>query len=772
MQRSLSLLVRPAALLAVLALLACSRQLDVPDEQKPKITGVAPLAGFTGEYVSLSGSGLGTLSTTIVRMNGVQAAVVTAESTSVTFSVPKGLSTAEPIEIELATPLGKYQAEQTFTYLGLGHPDALTLRATVSVAPNYYAFANRENLQMGMEQNYGLLIPTFSLTGSAVTAPVRISVLVTDVWGTKDAPWVYQPQFTGDPAELHQIDLTATPPREVCNAPHGFVFPVADDEDQTFLAAGSGGGTRAAVPTGGSKLLAVDLTQCPPLTTSIDLGAGRIQGLAFSGETTLVGWTVTRPFRVELSATSTPAVFLGQPFSDPFDTPRMEFNTDLPHPHPQELRLAYIRGDDDVGFMEWPAGAGPPTIVPADPLGSYLSTYTRPMDLAWAGTSYERLQILDNHGLVVSFDHAANAARGSQQLDDDTQQLLQIRSGLAFGDTVAASKSATVLLSPDAVLLRKNTGRAHIQSPSALGLGPDLAGNFPALIVANDLDVARLVTDPFALLQPEGPVVALLGVRGTVRPVGWTSDTLYGFEGQVTTPLFTVASGRAIRGAARTDTGTAVAALTVDDQDTSRLELFQAGGAHLELPLSAGAADRSKVLFRGDELYLAASGADPHVDFSLTAFTPGTLTPARTADVSGSALDENVLLGLWDSPRFDSVFCVIGVLDASGRQLVYANGSMWDATGQLDGVRIDDPLTNVLTLSRDGTELLSASPHYLGVPPGVDAAPLGVTDSGELGIGDVRHQDLPALVGDAVPSASGDRYYVSLPDLDSVGLLQ
>ena len=100
-----------------------------------------------------------------------------------------------------------------------------------------------------------------------------------------------------------------------------------------------------------------------PKLTTIDVGGqAAVWQLAFGSETTLLGFTRARPFRVELG--TTPVTYLGTLYSasddrqDPTGTLRTASAL-----QPGKLRLAYVRGDGDIGFLSWPDTAGPSTPI-------------------------------------------------------------------------------------------------------------------------------------------------------------------------------------------------------------------------------------------------------------------------------------------------------------------------------------------------------------------------------------------------------------------------
>ena len=704
-------------------LAACGRDLGVPAQQQPpQIADVQPRSGFAGDLVGLAGTNLNAPGLQIffdVQPATIATPAAQRDGKSLAVFVPAGVLGAG---VSAVSPNGT-GAFSGFTYLGIGHPQTLALRAQVPTGPRLSSVAPLSGGQgfAAVDTRYGSVLGI--TTGGAPLgrpAPAGKPALV---FGSGTAAWVLD---AAGPALRH------------------FELSTGAELISDRLALPAAPAAAAASPSGAQFAYATAtqvLVRPLPAGAASAFAVSGAAALRFVSETVVVGLTATAPFRIDLAGGASVGGAL----------PANARPAALAATAVRGNLLAYATQAGGVAFLDFSAAGAPA------PSGAVFTPPVSPALLAWPGANLlvgDRLR-----ATVVSLD--ANGAAVASQALPGLSSLSAIADGPFAGLAVAAAGSSSVLLLADGTLLRADAVASGLGS---FGVDP-ACGH----VLASSSFGPLLLIPPILDLFPLSVGTRLDGVEsGRGGVVVWIGQDLFAYDPGPNCNVFAAS----LRKIATSPEPILSAALSEDHRwvaatDGRVLELLPrsdatAPGSAQRLDFGAALPRLPLSWARGN---LLAAAAAPGGGWAVTAFAPGTLTPTSTLPLSGppSALNYSSSLDLW--------LLLAQVKDASGN-LIAVDSTAWrPGTGSFGTTRVPAVLTAPAATSADGRLLVGISADPAGTNPGLDtfllqfAADKVVETAGP-------HVTLPAAPLRILPSPDGARLYVSLPGGDALAVIE
>ena len=708
-------------LCAVLA--ACGRDLGVPPQQQPpQITDLQPRAGFAGDLVVLTGTSLNAPGLQIffdVQPATIVTPAAQRDGRSLAVFVPASVLGAS---VSAVSPNGT-GVFGGFSYLGIGHPQTLALRAQLPVGPQLASVLPLAGGQgfAAIDSRYGSVLGLS--TAGAPLGPPAAAGKPALVFGSGTTAWVLDAAL---PA-LRHFDL----PTGAEIAPDRVLLSAAP-----ALAAASPSGAQFAWATA-TQILVRPL----PGGVAVPFAVSAAVALRFVSETALVGLTATAPFRIDLPS----GLSIGSAL--PANArPAAGAATAV-----RGASLAYATQEGNIAFLDFTAAGAP------SPSGAVWTPPVAPSLLAWPGAN---LLVGDRkRATVVSLD-ATGKTVVSQALVG-LSSLSAIADGPFVGLAVAAAGSNSVLLLADGTVLRADA--------VASGLGPFGVDPTCGHLLAATSFGPLLLIPPILDFLPLSVGIRLDGVEsGPGGVVAWIGQDLYAYDPGASCSTF----APTLRKVATSPEHILFAALSENHRwvaatDGRVLELLPrsdltAPGSPQRLDFGAPVARLPLAYARGSLLAASAAAGGGYV---VTAFAPGTLTPTSTLALAGppSALNYSSSLDLW--------LVLAQIKDAAGN-LVAVESTAWrPGSGALGTSRIPAVLTAPSATSADGRLLVGISADPLGTNPGLDTFLLQLAvDRVVVTAG--PHVTLPAAPLRILPSPDGARLYVSMPAGDAIAIVE
>jgi len=753
--------VRKKIIIFFLLAAACSRDLQLaPAREPPVVSDVQPHDAFAGEILAVLGKSLGSPLTSSVRVGGKQAVVLPdALDGGLKVLMPEDLPLQSPLEIRVATAEGEgvLAADAGVTYDGLGHPKGLSLRATVPLSAQISALSISSNHAFARDDQHDLLFELDPQIGASVVNPVAIGEGGGPVFGNDTSQWAYADGLPGTPPSLLHLDYSQGNPVRGCKIS---LTELSTESSSTIHGGGTSDGAFFAAPTGEGAVLVADLSSCPPSTTvvpvtdaSVVFAAVAVQG----GE--VIGFTSDRFFRIlpdHATVVFGPAL--------PSDAVPLQYVQ--PVVSPTARKLAYARGDSDIGFVAWDAAGSAPQVLADEAL-----TYEPNVALGW-GAAGDQLYVIAQSGRVLIYTLApgtAVTASAAVALPSPTAVV-----GIPTGEALVAVQGGTVLLSPDGVLLRNRSIRSSMPLQNIAITNPDRP-IVPTLFGLVELNENLLGSVTFRKNDGSGYPLRMDGVQaGPGGAAGWISNVLYLHDDvndewpeSVTLPADRVVQDASLQAEKKW----VVAFSAIPTGALLDLAPLPSGALQtLALPADAD----GRVIFAGDAVWSAMATEGT---FALQRYQPGSLVPDGAASPLPlpSSFSLGVVSGMWWSHALSAVLVVVGLPAVAGN-LVNGNNDAWlfamRTTGEQSSLHLPPTLINPIGLSADGRMLLGGTRNTLaGQPASVDAVLVSWGPDG-LAITDAGHSDLPADPWKAEPVSTGDRYFVTFPTADSMGMLQ
>lgn len=754
-------------LLSLLLLLAaCSRDLAVPPARlAPQLASSAPASAFAGARLVLTGLNLGTLATARVSVGGRPANLLAAGDGTLTVEVPSEVVRGVPVDISVATAQGNSALHKAFTYLGLGHPNTLSLRANLSLLADMRSVWVAGSRAFVLDLNHNELLALDAHDGTSQASPIYVPFSSLFAFGTATAPWVYSLGAVGSPPAVHHYDFSASRPVETCRpgatpSEGGVTLPVSATSPLPGNGSGSADGTLLAVPTGEGSVLLAHLA-CPPVVETVPVLAG---GFVLSATVVqgndVIAFTHGQVFRIPAGAS--PAAIGGTMVSD---NNASIYELVRPAASPVSKTLAYARTDGNLGFVTWSGAGGAPVLDPAQ----IFQLFATPAAITYSDDG-KSLFVASDDGVVTCWDVASAQVKGAARLGN-----VSALAALPGGGAMAASGGGTAVLSASGVLVHTHQVGTHLD---AQGVAVDRAGFVlvPTFFGPTPVSPGAFQPSPITGSVP----LPLDGVTsGEGGSVAWVANFLFlpSEDGSSYSDGGTLPDGHQIESASLSADGNFAAALSLTSTGAVVTLLPRKGGAG-PAPLQLVNAVDGRVFFEQDTLYVAAIDASKST--TLQKFQPGTLTPAGLAvvlDTPAQAATGDVVQGIWASPGLGGVVVALGSLvtpNGPGNGFASSTLTLLRDDGTTLSLALPDGFADPLALSADGLMLLSASGGglFTGVAPGVDAGLLAIDEAGDLTLTPAGHQSLAAPAGSAVSAPEGSRFYVTFPSIDSVGFLQ
>jgi hypothetical protein len=793
---------RALAFLAGAALIAptgCQRDLDMPSQSPPTVTRLEPTTGWAGGVLTVYGQDLGNVATTKAAMLGVPAEVlsVSSQGDTLTLLVPDDLPAGTSTQPVIMTTAGSSTAQGTvtFTSLGLGHPRDIALRDTIPLGPSVIAASVLGGRAFVMDGVHNVVRVTDAAAGEM--GPGFHSLRSGDVpalaFGTADQPFIYSAGDEGEAPSLSAWSYhSPTSVDDACpELSASSSLPIDPSDLSKGNALSSPSGKVLAVPEGDDRVLLATAT-CPPAFSEVAFRA------ALGAPTgTFVEWAMP------ISDTSVVAlvVYGADMSSDPQHFVRVDlgagppqlraggtlepgaryqdwlhgassFKSSLPALRPSADGFAYPRADGHVGLVALPAGAAPTAT------GTYTSL-DNPDYLAWSPDG-ANLAVGSGAGMVVVLDAASGDPVGSATLPG-LQALASLSSVTLPQGFLAATQGTAVVLSQTGHIWRQQSFRTDLVTAVTDGTRQPVSGlvdlEVPittadgssawseTLVVASQHDGIYASTFPVRTLTVSWPPFVVDGLAsGTTSDVGFAWEKSDGWVcpmepwgPQRSAQLETQPNGLHVVTVAA-DTGSSnVAAVAHDIESNQFLELL--GSAHAPLPLPSGPV---AMAWRHGALFVGSTPPDGHTRLErYAASSNGTLVLQTSTPLGNEGLS---ILGVWSDDGLSGVLAAVWLPTSSVHYghftLLRDDGSQLDADA-------DDPLVLPLALSADGLQMLFTHPAYLGGVPSVDTGLFAIVD-GQLTLEVDGHAVLAAQPAAAVGSATGEAYWVTLPDTEQL----
>lgn len=709
-------------LLVLSAMLACSRELTLPPlAQPPRVDSVAPAAGFAGDFVTLTGANLKDPAIQVffdVRTAAIVTPPEKRDGRTLVVQVPQDVLSTD---VSVTTPQGTAKSAEPFTYLGLGHPRTVALRANVDLTPTYggvFPLTGGEKSAI-VDERFGTV---FTREASGFTDdPLKVGNHPLLAFGPTAAAWVasYENSPNGLVATLQQIDFSGSTP--VAGA--RVTATLASDPDTTD---GAPGGGFYAAPNGAS----VRVWTLPAGTfQDIDLPGttDSVKAVRFADDSTIVGITGNEPFIVTLGG----GVQVGAPFPDdaaPDFYPIVAIGPGV---------FAYT-SDPQVRWVTWSAGGAPALSASA------CSTQLPGVGTLAVAGGGSTVLVGDVENEVVGACDVASGKLISAQPMPGLRRLAAVSEGDEAGFALAATSGSVALLFPDGRLLRTEDVSMQVGSMAVDPACGDVlvATSFGPLRIAREtLQVSAIdVSLHLSLSAGEGGLAA------------WSGHDLYAYV-----PAAGCASNGAFQHVATAASFIDTAALSGDGKwaatsDGETLELLPREDSGLnQPPLSHdyGSRDRVQLSYAGDQL----TTAHPlPAGYAITTYAPGTLDEIGSMPVP-ERIDHLKRLRFAQAWMVDS-----SKLDAAGFNIVATEVLVWAAgQGVLTTAEVPASVTIPSGVSADGFMLAGFSNGS-----GMDTLLLQISQD-RLIQESGPHVDLATPpTSDALPSPDGGRFYVSL----------
>jgi hypothetical protein len=718
--------------LLVLVAAACGRDLSVPQQPvPPHIDSISPAQGFAGDTITLTGSGLNDPAISVffdVRAAAIVTPPTQRDSKTLQVSVPQDVLGTE---VSVSTTQGTGKAAQPFTYLGLGHPRSVALRALVSLRPDVLlAFPLKGGVTALLDWRYGMVLQ--QQPDGSVSLPSRIGVKPFFAFGPASAAWVLDAPDNGPlslvPVSLNDVQPTVGPG----------VLPVTGSAPG---ADASPSAARFAIPSGNSVSIYA-LPAGTRVSVPIPGATANVLAVRFAGENTLVGFTSNEPFRIELAG---PVVSVGAAFAA-VERPAAPFvETAL---DPKGGRLAYATFTQ-VRFLTWGAAGAPAlTALAIDPkIFPHALTFN---------ADGSRIFVGDEFRFVVAACDAGTGALLSAQAVPGLSSLALVPDGPNQGFLVAATGAGAALLFPSGQLLRTNAVGVSLH---AAAVDP-VCGDLLTATAFGPLQLPRSTLSPLALDATE-QFQGLQASEGGI--VGWSGNDLFVYLPPASCRGY--GSFKLVASAARPSIGAALSAngKWVASSDGKLLELIPRSdnGAGLEKKtLDFGTGSVTPIRYAGDSLtvgHAVAAGG-----FAVSTYVKGTLQESATLPLNSVSVN-------LDRLRFAQAW-IIGQQNLVSGDFVATDLTLWDENkGVLARSSVPATFTIPTGVSADGFMLVGVS--TLGRDTGIDTLILQLLGS-RLIQEPGPHLDLPGLPAQVLASADGGRFYASLPDQSVIAVIE
>ncbi len=456
---------------------------------------------------------------------------------------------------------------------------------------------------------------------------------------------------------------------------------------------------------------------------------------------------------------------------------------------------AYATSDYEIAFFTYAAGT-----PPQKSLDDRFQTASSPALLAYNSpdASTPLLYSVDQVGALLAIDPIdGDAIVGAAQIRN-WSALLPLREGIGGGqhDLLLEENGRLTLFGPTlAPLSNRELGSGPSAAP-ALGIesepanfgGVHDAGIGQRIFVATSLDTLQIDTSPLQPILVANQPVRLDGLAASSGgEVGWDSNQLFVRDPGAWDHAGTLADPIA-RGLISDDRKWIATITSVGDSSAPTLSMVSLidGGtvvAPADLSFAHTRQHPAYLAWRGQTLYLAAAGVacpDGGTGLELVRMKPDSLEVDQCSSLNPippPARQATAVTGLWSSRALGGVLATATIPAVGNPDLEHSLlGTLWRDDGTQAAINLAEPLIFPLTLSADGRELVCRSPEYNGTPPGIDAVllDLDASDGGarQLIKGPTRHIDLADTPREAVSAFDGSAYYVLLPGLDAVGLIE
>jgi hypothetical protein len=787
---------------APIALAGCQRDLDMPSQLPPSVSKVEPSRGWAGSVLTVYGQSLGDVATTKATMLGVPAEVlsVSSQGDALTLLVPDDLPAGTSTQPVITTPAGSNapQVTATFTSLGLGHPRDIALHDTIPLGPSVTVASVLGGRAFVMDDAHNIVRVMDAATGDM--GPSFHSLRSDDIpalaFGTADQPFIYSAGFSGEMGSLSAWSYdTDGRVKDACpELSASSSLPIGPSDSCRGNALSSPSGRVMAVPEGDDRVLLATAT-CPPVLSEVAfraaLGAPTGTYVLWAmpiSDTSVVALVVygadarSDPqhfVRVDLGAVP-PRLRAGgtlEAAARYMDWGVVPWKNPVPALHPSGDRFVYPRADGGVGIVALPAGAAPSAT------GTYTSLAS-PAYLAWSPDG-ANLAVGSGAGTVAVLDAASGDLVGSATLPG-LQALASLSSESLPQGFLAATSGTVAVLSQTGLVLRQQSLRMNLAAAVSDATDQPISGLIDlkvpittpdgsfawleTLVAASGHDKIYASTFPVRTQTLYDSVFRVDGlVSGTTSDVGyaWEDDDDWvwplGPSGWLDSPeLKTHPSGLFVVTVAADSTSSNVAAVAQDDESNQFLELLGSAKAPLPLPLGSVA-----LAWRHGALLVGSTEPDDHTSLErYTASSDGTLV-LQTSTPLGDA--GSSVLGVWSDDGLSGVLAAVWVPadEADPASVDHAHFALWRDDGSWLYVDHDDPLLLPLALSADGLQMLFTHPGYLGGLPSVDSGLFAIAD-GQLTLEADGHAVLVAQPAAAVGSATGEAYWVTLPDTEQL----
>lgn len=722
-------------LVPLLVLLACGRDLTLPPLlQPPRIDSVTPAQGFAGDTVTIAGVNLAD-PTAQVAFDLRPATILTPpgqrDGRSLVVEVPQDVLGAS---VTVTTAQGTAKAPQPFTWLGLGHPRTVALRATLALGPDVENVAPLPGGDFAavLDQRYGTVRGLDS--GGGLTAPAHVGQKPTRAFGPAAGAWVLDASDAEQTA-VQQVDLTQDPPVLGARVAVDGVMAAAD---------GSPSGALFAAPSDHTILLYA----LPSGTlTRIDASAaGRVAALRFWGNGAIVGVGDGAPFLVDLGGAA-PTVHAGAAWASgggPDYLPALAVDA------PARGQLAFT-SHDQVLLLTWSGAAAPPVLSPT-PILSHLF----PQMLAFNLDGSKVLVGDSEEGIVGLCDPATGAIVSAQPLPG-LASLALATSGGNQGLLQAATGDGVALLFGDGRLLRRNP-----MSVGANNLAVDpVCGDALLATDYGPLRISRATLTP-SIVDSSLHLTSVSSGEGGL--LGWLGNDLYAYH-----PPADCKAGGSFAHIAASPDEVIHAALSADGkwvasagfQTLDLLPREDAGAGLSAQRIDFATASVIEVAWAGGQL--TAAHPDGAGGYALTTWQSGGLAGAVSLPL------QNPGLGLRHVRFADAWMIDQNLFDGAGN-FIATRVTVWSAAqGVVATSDVPASVTVPSGVSADGFMLVGIS--YVGVQAGLDTLLLQL-DQGRLLQLPGPHVDLSAQPTDVMPSPDGSRFYALLPLISSVAVVE
>lgn len=724
--------------LLLVVLCACGRDLTLPPQAlPPRIDAVAPLEGFAGDLVTITGANLADPSLQVF-FDVRPAVIVTPEDQRdghlLQVQVPADVLGAD---VSVTTSQGGAKSAQPFKYLGLGHPGTLALRATLPLGGQIVAafpLPGGDTTAL-VDGRFGTLIARSSNSAMGSPAPVK-AVNPVLVFGPPDAAWLVDSLVVE--TDLLQFDLEQDPP--------ALLGKVHVDVGSDFGADGSPSGSRFATSNG----TAVTLVALPS-GTAVDIAVtgatADVEAVRFADDDTLIGVTANEAFRIDLGGAS-PVVSI----STPFDVDEGAAFATATAIDPANRQFAYV-GLDAVRILTWPAAGAPelPT--------TRIAPHVAPDTFAFSSDGARILLGDQGRGIVAVSDVVSGTLLGAQPLPG-IHSIATVTTGTEGGFSLAATGDGVAVLFSDGRLLRKDVVDAGITS---IAVDP-VCGD---ILAATAFGPLRIAAGSFAIGVVPGParLDAVSGGEGGVA--GWDGADLYAWK-----PAVNCDGPGSFAKVARAKHVAVAAALSNDGNwvastDDASLDLTPrsdgSGGQpqQLAFPVSGHA----RIAYHDNRLTATHPTGVTAAELTVGAFS--TFAPGSLTEIATAPLDRSPDLLRWI--RFASAWMATAApansASSTGTPLTFWSPAAGiSATGD-----VPRSTTTPAGISADGSMLIGES--SIANSWGLDTLVLQIS-KGRLVQHSGPHVDLPSQPIDIASSPDGARLYVSLPFTNAIAVIE